>query len=155
MLHRADSSMIWNSYLFDKNYKWLSYNLWFTYINFYKVLFFFNFKVSKNVWLLNYYKNNKKFSSIKKKKIFKLSKTSVRFSYYIDLYCIEFLNQLILLNLYFFTNLFFYKDLHVRKKNKVSRVLLWDEINHYKDWNRKFTAEELTKADEFLYFKFF
>ena len=40
VLHRIDSSMIWNSYIYDKNYKWLSYNLWISYLQFYKVLNF-------------------------------------------------------------------------------------------------------------------
>ena len=34
-LHRIDSSMIWSSYIHDKRLKWLSYNLWFAYVQFY------------------------------------------------------------------------------------------------------------------------
>lgn len=34
----------------------------------------------------------------------------MRFSYYIDLYCFEIYDSLILLNLFFFTNLRFYKQ---------------------------------------------
>lgn len=103
--------MIWNSFLFNKTNKWLSYNLWFTYIHLYKVLFFFNFTILKNCKILYKFKQNKlNLYRNNSKTNFLLNKTKVRFSYYIDLYCVEFLNQLILLNLYFLTNLYFYKN---------------------------------------------
>lgn len=152
MLHRADSSMIWNSFLFDRNYKWLSYNLWFIYIQFYKVLFFFDFSIKANKILLTYY-NKSKFLTFKKKKSFKLSSVTPRFSYYIDLYCFEFFNQLFLLNLYFFTNLQFYK--------KKSLVLsdFQDEFITLTDMNStdytQFTTKYLKKNSSFLYNTFF
>ena len=84
------------------------------YIQFYKVIFFFDFTINKNSQFLNYY-YKKNIFKLKKKK-FKLSSTTPRFSYYIDLYCLEFFNCLILLNLYFFTNLEFYKKKRLHKK---------------------------------------
>jgi hypothetical protein len=88
----------------------------------------------------------------KKKKIsFKLSKTKPRFSYYADLYCIEFFSQLILLNLYFFTKLSFYK-----KKNTLE---LSNEENST-DINLKINVKQdtnniLKKKNLFLYDRFF
>ena len=55
------------------------------------------------------------------KKYMHLSKTSIRFSYYIDLYCLEFYNYLLLINIYFLTNLFFFKINKKRKKNKLTK----------------------------------
>ena len=94
-LHRIDSSMIWNSYITDKDFKWLSYNLWFTYIQYYKIVFFFNYYQN---YLINnftkestFYKEKKKFINIKKNKI--------RFMYYIDLYCVDFSKYIFLINI--------------------------------------------------------
>lgn len=114
-LHRIDSSMIWSSYIHDKRFKWLSYNLWFAYIQFYKVIFFFNYEKSKfrrNVFCCF----SKNFLSSKLVNYKHPSKTNLRFCYYIDLYCVEIFNFLLLLNLYFFTTLAFYK----KKKKKIS-----------------------------------
>lgn len=107
VLHRADASMIWNSYIYNKQYKWLSYNLWFAYIHFYKIIFFCN---SYSYSFLNNMSNfkNKNLINISNKYI-SINKTSVRFSYYIDLYCLEFYNYLLLINIYFLTNLSFFK----------------------------------------------
>jgi len=59
VLHRIDSSMIWNSYIYNRNYKWLSYNLWFSYIQFYKVIFCFdNNKKNTIQYNLIYIKNS-------------------------------------------------------------------------------------------------
>lgn len=108
LLHRADSSMIWSSYIFDKKNKWLSYNLWFIYIYFYKNIIFHQFYLKKN----RKYLHNKLncFLYLKKKKKLYLNKKKQRFSYYIDLYCFEIYDSLILINLFFFTNLRFYKQ---------------------------------------------
>lgn len=151
MLHRSDCSMIWNSFLLDKNYKWLSYNLWFFYIQFYKVIFFFNFTINKNFTILNYFYINK-FIYIKTKK-FKLSSKTPRFSYYIDLYCLEFLNQLILLNLYFFTNLDFYKKKRNLTKNKFKQQF----VKHKKsDENfNQYSSKALLNQSSTLYKNFF
>jgi hypothetical protein len=112
-LHRVDSAMIWSSYIYDKKLKWLSYNLWFAYIQFYKVIFFFSFEKSK--FKRNVYCNfSKNFLSTKLVNYKHPSKTKTRFCYYIDLYCVEAFNYLLLLNLYFFTTLTFYK----KKQNK-------------------------------------
>lgn len=114
VLHRIDSTMIWNSYIYNKNYKWLSYNLWFVYTQFYKIIFFIdqnefiiynNLHYTENTFLTKNYNN-----------CYNILKNHKRFSYYIDLYCIEFYNYLILLNLYFQTDLLFFK-----KKKKNSR----------------------------------
>ena len=64
-LHRVDSSMIWNSSLYNSNYKWLSYNLWFSYIQFYKIIFFLNTVKSKFFSNFDYFNNN---TFLKKKK---------------------------------------------------------------------------------------
>ena len=119
VLHRADSSMIWNSYIYNKQYKWLSYNLWFAYIHFYKIIFFCN---SYSYVFLNHLSNSKNIQLITlPKKYIHLNKTSIRFSYYIDLYCLEFYNYLLLINIYFLTNLFFFKINKKRKKNKLTK----------------------------------
>lgn len=145
--------MVWNSFLLDKNYKWLSYNLWFTYIQFYKVIFFFDFIVQGNKKLLNYYyRKNFLFKSTKYKQ-FKLTKTKPRFSYYTDLYCIEFFDQLILLNLYFFTNLEFYKKKRSIKRKKIQKLLIWDDIKgeHYE----RYLPFELQYKNDYIYNTFF
>jgi hypothetical protein len=143
--------MVWSSFLLDKKNKWLSYNLWFIYIHFYKSIFFFDFSTSpKNIFLNYYYK--KSFLVFKKKKIsFKLSKTKPRFSYYADLYCIEFFSQLILLNLYFFTKLSFYK-----KKNvlELSGEINSNDVNFELDFKQD-TNNILKKKNLFLYDRFF
>ena len=151
MLHRADCSMIWNSFLLDRKHKWLSYNLWFFYIQFYKVVFFFNFSINKNFKILNYFYIKKILYSKKKK--FKLDSITPRFSYYIDLYFLEFLNQLILLNLYFFTNLKFYK-----KKNNLKKKWLKNQFINYVEVNNsngQLLTNELSKKSHFLYNTFF
>lgn len=153
MLHRADASMIWNSFLFDKNYKWLSYNVWFLYIQFYKVMFFFDFTINNNDKLLNYY-NNKNFLNLKKKKNFKITSVTPRFCYYIDLYCIEFFNQLILLNLYFLTNLDFYKNKDSQEDESIEDQLIWDDDDNY-SIIEPFDRSELDENSEFLYHTFF
>lgn len=117
VLHRIDSTMIWNSYIYDKDYKWLSYNLWFMYIQFYKIIYFIDqneFTIYNN---LHYTTNG--FLKNRFSNYYKIFKTSKRFSYYIDLYCIEFFNFLILLNLYFQTDLNFFKK--KRKKYKFKK----------------------------------
>lgn len=99
--------MIWSSYIFDKNNKWLSYNAWFIYLYFYKNIIFCQFYLRKNQ---KYFHNKiKSFFQITNKKNY-LFKTKLRFSYYIDLYCVEIYNTIILLNIFFFTTLFFYKQ---------------------------------------------
>lgn len=119
--------MIWSSYIFDKKNKWLSYNLWFIYIYFYKNIIFCRFYLKKN--LKYFHKNLRTSFKLKKQKKLYLSKTKTRFSYYIDLYCIEIFESLILLNLFFFTNLPFYKQVLSLKKKKKKKIL-YDE--HFK-----------------------
>jgi hypothetical protein len=111
ILHRVDTSMIWTSFFHEKKFKWLSFNIWFFFLYFYKNYFFFNIK--KNY---HYFTNSTNFLNFKKipKNI---NNSKLRFSYYINLYCIEWLNYLILLNLYFKTNLRFYK-----KKQQISKT---------------------------------
>lgn len=148
MLHRADASMIWSSFLFDKKFKWLSYNLWFLYINFYKVIFFFNIQDYKQNKFLNQY-NEISFILRRKKNFYFLKKNTVRFSYYFDLYCIEFYNHLILLNLYFFTTLKFYK----KKKNYSHH--LSEQLNFFDDEDKQninvFNSKEVKKLNKYIY----
>lgn len=115
-LHRTDSSMIWNSQIFNKKHKWLSYNLWFLYIQFYKIIFFFKPSVIKDKLLLNS-RYKKSFFLYLTKNCNYPTKNFKRFCYYIDLYCFEFLGQIILINLYYVANLKFYK----KKKNLNSK----------------------------------
>jgi hypothetical protein len=122
-LHRIDSSMIWNSSLYNANYKWLSYNLWFSYLQFYKVIFFFNAIKSKYCTNVTFY-NNKSFIK-KNKKYFTVCEEYIRFSYYIELYCVEFYDYLFLINIFFLTNLKFFKDVKSRfnvKKKKFNDI---------------------------------
>jgi hypothetical protein len=143
--------MIWNSFLLDRKHKWLSYNLWFFYIQFYKVVFFFSFSINKNFKILNYFYIKKILYSKKKK--FKLDSITPRFSYYIDLYFLEFLNQLILLNLYFFTNLKFYKkENNLKKKWLKNQFINYVEVNSS---NGQLLTNDLSKKSHFLYNTFF
>ena len=114
-LCKIDSSMTWESHIFNKNYKWLSYNLWFAYIHFYKTIFFL-----KNILIINQNLNitTNSFLILNYKKFVVLEKEHIRFCYYIDLYCIEFFNYILLLNLFFKTNLSFFKDVRKFKKKK-------------------------------------
>lgn len=155
--------MIWNSFLFSKTNKWLSYNLWFTYIHLYKVLFFFNFTILKNCKILYQFKQNKlNLYKNNNKTKFLLNKTKVRFSYYIDLYCIEFLNQLILLNLYFLTNLYFYKNSDDNEDIEESYFFNDDEYlqdegesTFDNDNNFQVSSYFFDKKKEFTYLNFF
>ena len=86
------------------------------YIHFYKIIFFCN---SYNYVFLNNFSSKKNIQLIKlKKKNLFFTKTHVRFSYYIDLYCLEFYNSLLLINIYFLTNLSFFKNKNLKNKNK-------------------------------------
>lgn len=55
--------------------------------------------------------------NVKLKKHKKFEHTNIRFSYHIELYGIEFLNYLILLNIFFLTDLSFFK----KKKKRNSK----------------------------------
>ncbi len=126
-LHRVDSSMTWNSSIIEKDYKWLSYNLWFIYIQFYKIIFFCNSKT--NYIKVNILNNNSK-NYLKSNNKIKLNKSFVRFSYVIDLYCIEFLNSVLLLNLFFKTNLRYYKNskIKINKKGRLHKKINFFEL---------------------------
>lgn len=130
-LHRIDSSMTWNSIMNNKKNKWSYYNVWFIYTYFYKIIFFFTLYNEKNKF--NIIKKEGE-SLIKKLKKFIPETYTPRFSYYIDLHCIEFFNYMILLNLYFFTNLIFFK-----KKNEISFekddiINILNELNNINDY---------------------
>ena len=58
----------------------------------------------------NYFKEYNTFINNKKLNYYSKFNNYIRFSYHIDLYCIEFFNYIILLNLYFETRLSFYKE---------------------------------------------
>lgn len=151
MLHRADASMIWTSFLFDKHNKWLSYNLWFIYIQFYKILFFFDFTIHKNQEFLNLHLK-KNFLIKKKYKKFKLLSQTPRFSYYIDLYCFEFLNQLILLNLYFYTTLVFYKKSKLRKNHNIKNQFI---RSTKQSTDIQLSEMHIKELNEYMYATFF
>lgn len=144
--------MIWSSYIFDKKNKWISYNLWFIYINFYKVIFFFDLQEADNVIKLNCLGKNSFFILKNKKNSFFLTKTKPRFSYYIDLYCIEFFNHLILLNLYFFTTLNFYKNKNKKQSKLETNTKNFD--HSITDHIEKYTSLEILKKNN-VYRDFF
>lgn len=106
MLDKADSSLVWTASIFDRKYKWLSYNLSLSYIQFYKNILFFNVKfkplkkynISQNIF---FFKPKGETKAVKKE--------SIRFSYHLDLYFIEVLNYLLILNIYFLINLEYLK----------------------------------------------
>ena len=106
ILDKADLSLVWTSCIFDKKYKWLSYNLWFSYIQYYKNVFFFNVKFNPlkryNVPQNRIFFKIKGGSNLGRREV-------VRFSYHLDLYCIEVFNHLLLLNIYFLVNLEYLK----------------------------------------------
>lgn len=152
MLHRADASMIWTSFLFDKKFKWLSYNLWFIYIQFYKVIFFFNIQNEKKNNFLQRY-NKTSFVINKQKNFFYLKKNKTRFSYHLDLYCIEFYNHLILLNLYFFTLLKFYKKKKSYNKDLRKQLNIFDDEEKWT--STIFNSKEVNELKELNYKNFF
>ena len=98
--------------------------MWFAYIQFYKITFFSNFNEdSVKIKLL---KNTNTFIKYNSEKKFQINKTHIRFSYYIDLYCIEFFKTILLINLFFKTNLLLYKakKKKIRKKKKINKDFL-------------------------------
>jgi len=115
LLHKVDTSMMWETSLYNSNYKWLSYNLWFTYIYYYKAV---TFQLKKPKILFINHNNYNTLLNIYYKKNKLRENTQVRFSYHIELYCVEFVNYLILINIYFLTNLKFFKIKNYNKKNK-------------------------------------
>jgi len=81
------------------------------------------------------------------------TKNSKRFCYYIDLYCFEFLGQIILINLYYVANLKFYKKKKTsNKKNKLTTFRVKHLINY--DLNQ-LTSQEIEKKKDFMYSEFF
>jgi len=106
-LHKIDTSMIWETSLYNYDYKWLSYNLWFIFTYFYKYnLFSIN---QKNLELSNFFLNQNYLINSKVKKYVKLKSFNIRFSYFIEIYCLEYFNYLFLINIFFLTNLYFFK----------------------------------------------
>lgn len=71
----------------------------------------------KNIDLNNFFYNGNYLLNIKLKKYKKLKSTPIRFSYFIELYCLEYFNYLLLINIFFLTNLSFFKK---KKKIKLS-----------------------------------
>ena len=150
-LHRTDSSMVWNSQIFDKKHKWLSYNLWFLYIQFYKIIFFFNPKFQKDRSILNSIYKRSFFTQLKKNCNYS-TKNSKRFCYYIDLYCFEFLGQIILINLYYVASLKFYKKKKTFNiKNKINTFRVANTLEYE---TRTLKSSELERKN-FVYSEFF
>lgn len=56
-------------------------------------------------------------------KIFKLTKLNKRFSYHIELYCFEFNNFLLLLNIFFKANLKFFKNPNSKEAKYKKQIL--------------------------------
>ena len=106
--------MTWDSHIFNKNYKWLSYNLWFLYLQFYKTIYFIEIDVVRIYD--NLHLNYNTFILKKLDNYIPLMGNNKRFSYYIDLYCLEFFNYILLINLYFSTDLEFFKKKKKKKK---------------------------------------
>ena len=119
-LHRIDASMVWQSNIYNKKYRWLSYNLWFAYVQFYKIIFY----IDRDFYLYNNltYDSRSSFITKKYKNIYKIYKNSIRFSYHIELYCFEFYKTILLFNIYFKTNLFFYKNYNRRRRKKKLKI---------------------------------
>jgi hypothetical protein len=106
-LHKVDTSMIWESSVHNLNYKWLSYNLWFTYLYFYKFMTFNN--RNSEIVFNNVYNNFNNLIKTTNWKYKQFNHVNIRFTYHIDLYCLEFVNYLLLINIFFLTNLKFFK----------------------------------------------
>ena len=113
ILDKTDSSLVWTASIFDRRYKWLSYNLWFSYIQFYKNTLFFNVRFSS---LKKYNTSQNKIFFKTKGEVRAPRREAVRFSYHLDLYFIEIFNYLLLLNIYFLINLE-----HLKKTGKWQR----------------------------------
>lgn len=102
VLHRIDSSMTWDTRIFNKKLKWFSYNLWFFYTYYYKNIFFIE---QSDVYIYNNLHNKDiNYIFFKKKLVYPLNYKK-RFSYYISLYIYEFFSSLILLSIFFQINL--------------------------------------------------
>lgn len=151
-LHRADSSMMWNSQIFDKKHKWLSYNIWFLYIQFYKIIFFFNPKFQKDHACLNS-RYKKSFFIYLKKHCNYPKKNSKRFCYYIDLYCFEFLGQIILINLYYVASLKFYKK--KKTSNLKAKLDIFKIENPIYYTPHQISPYEIKTRKKFIYSEFF
>jgi len=122
-LHKIDTSMIWETSLYNYDYKWLSYNLWFIFTYFYKYnLFSIN---QKNLELNNFFLNQNFLVNTKINKYTKLKSFNIRFSYFIEIYCLEYFNYLFLINIFFLTNLYFFKE---------SKQLFFKNKNELKDF---------------------
>ncbi len=119
LLHKIDTSMIWENSLYNEKYKWLSYNLWFIFIYYYKQNLFYLYK--ENIQLSNLtVKNNltPKFNC----KYKRTKSTNIRFSYHIELYCLEYYNYLLLINIFFLTHLNFFKSSKKKKKKILTNI---------------------------------
>ena len=55
----------------------------------------------KNIDLNNFFYNGNYLLNIKLKKYKKLKSTPIRFSYFIELYCLEYFNYLLLINIFY------------------------------------------------------
>ena len=117
VLHRIDTSMTWDIRVFNKKYKWFSYILWFFYTYLYKKIFFLE-QDSDYLW---YHLHNPKSLYIQQKQSNYVYPSNLvkRFSYFISLYCLEFLNYVIILNIFFQINLSTLNQKRfIRKKKK-------------------------------------
>jgi hypothetical protein len=68
----------------------------------------------KNLTLNNFFFYQNYLLNKQSNKYIKLKSINIRFSYFIELYCLEYFNYLFLINIFFLTNLSFFK-----KKKKI------------------------------------
>lgn len=59
--------------------------------------------------LNNFFLNQNYLINTKINKYIKLKSFNIRFSYFIEIYCLEYFNYLLLINIFFLTNLYFFK----------------------------------------------
>lgn len=77
----------------------------------------------RRVLLNNFFLNQNFIVNNQNTKYLNLRSTTIRFSYFIELYCLEYFNFLFLINVYFLTNLSFFKKSKKSKKSKFKQKL--------------------------------
>jgi len=81
----------------------------------------------KNLELNNFFLNQNYLVNIRFNKYSRLKSYNIRFSYFIELYCLEYYNYLLLINIFFLTNLSFFKDskqLNLENKKKLKNFFI-------------------------------
>ena len=81
----------------------------------------------KNLELNNFFLNQNYLVNARFNKYSRLKSYNIRFSYFIELYCLEYYNYLLLINIFFLTNLSFFKDskqLNLENKKKLKNFFI-------------------------------